>query len=113
MATTADIYGYLFAACAAGGVVAYLAPDIKQFFSNQSAKGIAKQIVARQWLEQFSPDQIAVIKNYLDNGGFSPGVVAVIGDLNFIVLCDEIGETLRQCPDMLRKAMLRSYTPPG
>lgn len=113
MATTADIYGYLFAACAAGGFVSYIAPDIKQMFKNQSAKGIAKQVIARHWLEQFTPDQVAVIKNYLDNGGFSPGVVAVIGDLNFIVLCDDIGDTLRQCPDLLRKAMLRPTTPPG
>lgn len=113
MATPADITGYLFASCVTGGAVAYVAADIKNFFANQSAKGIGKQLIARQWLEQFKPEEIAVIKNYLDHGGFSPGVVAVIGDLNFIMLSNDIGHTLRQCPELLTKAMLRNPTPPG
>lgn len=113
MANTADVTGYLFAACMAGGVVAYLAPTVRDWISKQTIKGISRQVTAKEWLKQFKPEQIAVIRNYLEHGGYSAGVAAVVGDLNFLMLAGDIGDTLRECPDMLEKAMLAPPAPPG
>lgn len=111
--TTADITGYIFIACCTGGVVGALVPFVRDWLSKQTAKGIARQVMAKDWLRQFKPEQIAVIKNYLEHGGYSGGVSAVVGDLNFLVLSGDIGETLRNSPELLEKVMFAPYTGPS
>lgn len=109
----ADVSGYIFIAIGAGCALAYYAPKIKEKSEEFSSKHIMRQVEADLYLKQFKPTEIAVIKNYLDHGGFSPGVIAVIGDINFILLSGDIGKTLRNCPDLLDKAMQRLPDQPG
>lgn len=107
----ADVTGYMMIAAVTGGAVSYLLPKVKEIMFNESAKSLERVNHAREFLKQYKPDQVAVIKNYLNHGGYHAGVSAVVGDMQFIDLAGDIGHTLRQRPDLLDDAM--RYTPPA
>ncbi len=110
MSSVADVTGYIFIFGACGVSVGLCSPLIKDWLKSHSNTSEANQLQAKEWLKQFKPEQIAVIKNYLEHGGYSAGVAAVTGDLNFLMLSQQIGKTLRGCPELLDKAM---FQPPG
>ncbi len=110
MSSVADVTGYIFILGSGAAIGGLCYPLVKDWLESCGNGSEANQLQAKEWLKQFKPEQIAVIKNYLEHGGYSAGVAAVTGDLNFLMLSQQIGKTLRECPELLDKAM---FAPPG